>query len=167
MRADLKARNGQSISGPLDGTAPVAGREFGLVAQFLGDGRGMRLSLGLRWRVLAIAVAVSTRTGWGQDTRTVTEPVFPASCSVLQAQLSIVSGEPSSETAFDIEHLGLRQQQPGGAESGHASSRHTVCQRYGYDNYPCGNCHADGAGHGEHHELRSVRKLEEFVEELL
>jgi polygalacturonase len=36
-----------------------------------------------------------------QDTRTVTEPVIPASCAVLQAQQAIVNGEPSSETLTD------------------------------------------------------------------
>jgi len=41
----------------------------------------------------------------GQDTRTVTEPMFPASCTVLYAQLAIVNEEPSSETAFDTTRI--------------------------------------------------------------
>jgi hypothetical protein len=35
------------------------------------------------------------------DARTVTEPVIPASCTVLQAQQAIANGEPTSETTFD------------------------------------------------------------------
>jgi large repetitive protein len=52
--------------------------------------------------ILASAFALSARA---QDTRTVTEPVFPASCSTLQAQQAIVNGEPSSETTFDTAQL--------------------------------------------------------------
>jgi polygalacturonase len=52
--------------------------------------------------VLAGAFALGA---WAQDTRTVTEPVFPASCSTLQAQQAIVNGEPSSETTFDTPQL--------------------------------------------------------------
>jgi hypothetical protein len=40
-----------------------------------------------------------------QDTRNVSEPKFPPSCTVLQAQLSISGGEPSSETAFDTSRI--------------------------------------------------------------
>jgi polygalacturonase len=40
-----------------------------------------------------------------QDTRNVSEPTFPASCTVLQAQLSVSNGEPSSETAFDTSRI--------------------------------------------------------------
>jgi hypothetical protein len=39
------------------------------------------------------------------DTRTVTEPVFPASCAVLASQQAIVSGGPASETAFDTTRI--------------------------------------------------------------
>jgi polygalacturonase len=52
--------------------------------------------------VLAGAFALGA---WAQDTRTVTEPVFPGSCSTLQAQQAIVNGEPSSETTFDTAQL--------------------------------------------------------------
>ncbi|MGD0442421.1 MAG: glycosyl hydrolase family 28 protein [Edaphobacter sp.] len=52
--------------------------------------------------VLAGVIAVSAQ---GQDTRTVTEPVFPPTCSTLQAQQAIVNGEPSSETIFDTTRL--------------------------------------------------------------
>ena len=50
----------------------------------------MRLSVGLKCSVLAMVAAALTGSGLGQDTRTVTEPVFPASCTMLQAQQAIV-----------------------------------------------------------------------------
>src|SRR5271154_6276198 len=50
----------------------------------------------------AVVLAVAAQ---GQDTRTVNEPAFPASCSTLQAQQAIVSGEPASETTFDTARL--------------------------------------------------------------
>jgi hypothetical protein len=40
-----------------------------------------------------------------QDTRNVSEPTFPASCTVLQAQLTVSNGEPSSETEFDTSRI--------------------------------------------------------------
>ena len=40
-----------------------------------------------------------------QDTRTVTQPVIPASCTVLASQLGIVSGEPASEMTFDTARI--------------------------------------------------------------
>ncbi len=40
-----------------------------------------------------------------QDSRTVTEPVIPASCTVLQAQQAIVNGEPASETTLDTSRV--------------------------------------------------------------
>jgi len=46
-----------------------------------------------------------TAAAVAQDTRTVTEPVFPAVCSTLQAQLTMALGEPSSETAFDTTRI--------------------------------------------------------------
>ncbi|MHB1022759.1 MAG: glycosyl hydrolase family 28 protein [Acidobacteriaceae bacterium] len=42
---------------------------------------------------------------WGQDGRTVIEPVFPPTCTVVQAQLSVVGSEPSSETQFDTSRI--------------------------------------------------------------
>ena len=39
------------------------------------------------------------------DTRTVTEPVFPATCTTLTSQMAIVSGGPASETAFDTARI--------------------------------------------------------------
>lgn len=41
----------------------------------------------------------------GQDTRSVTEPTFPPACTAVAAQLAIVAGEPSSETAFDTARI--------------------------------------------------------------
>jgi hypothetical protein len=40
-----------------------------------------------------------------QDTRKVSEPTFPPSCTSLPAQLSISGGEPSSETNFDTSRI--------------------------------------------------------------
>jgi hypothetical protein len=40
-----------------------------------------------------------------QDTRDVSEPTFPPSCTSLPAQLSISGGEPSSETDFDTSRI--------------------------------------------------------------
>jgi hypothetical protein len=40
-----------------------------------------------------------------QDARTVTEPVIPPSCTVLQAQQAIFNGEPSSETTLDTARI--------------------------------------------------------------
>jgi hypothetical protein len=40
-----------------------------------------------------------------QDTRTVTEPVFPASCTVLTSTLAIIAGEPASETTLDTTRI--------------------------------------------------------------
>ena len=39
------------------------------------------------------------------DSRSVTEPVFPAVCSTLSAALTISGGEPSSETALDTSRI--------------------------------------------------------------
>ena len=49
----------------------------------------------------AVAALLVATVLFGQDTRHVTEPVFPQTCTTLAAQLTIVEGEPSSETAFD------------------------------------------------------------------
>src|SRR5271156_6370072 len=65
----------------------------------------------MRFRCLVEGAALATATlifglsACAQDTRTVTEPVFPATCSTLQAQQAIVSGEPASETSFDTTRL--------------------------------------------------------------
>lgn len=65
----------------------------------------------MRFRCLVEGAALATATlifgcaANGQDARTVTEPVFPATCSTLQAQQVIVSGEPASETSFDTARL--------------------------------------------------------------
>jgi hypothetical protein len=40
-----------------------------------------------------------------QDTRNVSEPKFPPTCTSLAAQLSISNGEPSSETEFDTSRI--------------------------------------------------------------
>ena len=49
----------------------------------------------------AVAALSLSAAMWGQDGRTVTEPVIPASCTVLQAQQAIANGEPASETLLD------------------------------------------------------------------
>jgi Glycosyl hydrolases family 28/Bacterial Ig-like domain (group 3) len=65
----------------------------------------MRLSAGVKFlMVFGLALGL-TGFAWGQDTRTVTEPVFPATCTVLQAQQAISGGEPTSETTFDTTRL--------------------------------------------------------------
>jgi len=40
-----------------------------------------------------------------QDTRTVTQPVIPPSCTVLSSTLAIVAGEPAAETTFDTSRI--------------------------------------------------------------
>jgi polygalacturonase len=65
----------------------------------------MRFTQEARYAGLMLLMALSAATSHGQDTRTVTEPSFPASCSVLQAQQAITNGEPSSETTFDTGRL--------------------------------------------------------------
>ena len=63
--------------------------------------------IGLFKRSLAVGILAGafTLSALAQDTRTVTEPVFPPTCSALQAQQTIVNGEPSSETTFDTASL--------------------------------------------------------------
>lgn len=55
--------------------------------------------------VMGIGMAAGAQTLATGDSRTVTEPVFPASCAVLAAQQAIVSGGPASETAFDTSRI--------------------------------------------------------------
>jgi hypothetical protein len=58
-----------------------------------------------RWTVTA-GILLSWAAGAdGQDTRTVTEPTFPPSCTVMDAQLAIINEEPASETAFDTTRI--------------------------------------------------------------
>ena len=63
--------------------------------------------MNLRMKLAAAAVVLvgMTAGAWAQDTRTVVEPVFPASCTVLQAQQAIVAGEPASETTLDTTRI--------------------------------------------------------------
>ena len=42
---------------------------------------------------------------FAQDTRTVTEPVFPTTCTALAAQQAITAGEPTSETQLDTSRI--------------------------------------------------------------
>jgi hypothetical protein len=49
----------------------------------------------------AVLVACSATAAVAQDARTVTEPVIPPSCTVLQAQQPIAAGEPTIETTLD------------------------------------------------------------------
>ena len=65
----------------------------------------MRFTCEVKSAALSILAAMLTVTAHSQDTRTVTEPLFPASCTVLQAQQSIANGEPTSETTFDTSRL--------------------------------------------------------------
>jgi hypothetical protein len=51
------------------------------------------------------ALGLSAVGAAAQDARTVTEPVIPASCMVLQAQQGIFNGEPSSETTLDTTRI--------------------------------------------------------------
>jgi Glycosyl hydrolases family 28/Bacterial Ig-like domain (group 3) len=51
------------------------------------------------------AFGISPIRGVAQDARTVTEPVIPPSCTVLQAQQAIFNGEPSSETTLDTARI--------------------------------------------------------------
>jgi polygalacturonase len=53
----------------------------------------------------ATALAAMPSALFAQDTRTVTEPVFPATCTTLAAQQAIVSGEPASETTLDTTRI--------------------------------------------------------------
>jgi polygalacturonase len=64
----------------------------------------MRLRFGVKSAALVLTV-VAAVSAQGQDTRNVTEPVFPPACSTLQAQQAIANGEPSSETTFDTTRL--------------------------------------------------------------
>jgi hypothetical protein len=50
----------------------------------------------------SVAGAQTLATG---DSRTVTEPVFPAVCTTVLSQMAIVSGGPASETAFDTARI--------------------------------------------------------------
>jgi Glycosyl hydrolases family 28/Bacterial Ig-like domain (group 3) len=52
-----------------------------------------------------LAMALGGACAYAQDTRTVVEPTFPASCTVLQSQIAIVSKEPASETTFDTTRI--------------------------------------------------------------
>jgi len=62
-----------------------------------------------RLHLLTLALLLSTvyslPSALAQDTRTVPEPVFPPTCTTLTAQLSIISGQPSSNTAFDTTRI--------------------------------------------------------------
>src|SRR5471032_3064596 len=62
----------------------------------------VRVAVGLALGVGITSGAQTLATG---DSRTVTEPVFPANCAVLAAQQAIVSGGPASETAFDTSRI--------------------------------------------------------------
>jgi hypothetical protein len=58
-----------------------------------------------RWAVSAGILLSLGADAKGQDTRAVTEPIFPPSCTVLDAQLAIMNEEPSSEMAFDTTRI--------------------------------------------------------------
>src|SRR5215472_10609477 len=56
---------------------------------------------------VSLFLAASTLLSFAQDSRTVTEPVFPVSCTVLTAQLPTVNGDlaPGSENSFDTTRI--------------------------------------------------------------
>src|SRR3984957_12646543 len=59
-------------------------------------------------RILVCAIFLVMFSGQvlrAQDSRNVTEPKFPPVCTTLSARLAIVSGGPSSETAFDTSRI--------------------------------------------------------------
>ena len=57
-----------------------------------------------RAAVLCLALPFALAAG-AQDTRTVTQPVIPPSCTVLTSTLAIVAGEPAAETTFDTTRI--------------------------------------------------------------
>jgi polygalacturonase len=65
----------------------------------------MRFTREIKIAALGVLAAIFAVFAQGQDTRTVVEPVFPATCSTLQAQQPIANGEPTSETTFDTTRL--------------------------------------------------------------
>jgi Glycosyl hydrolases family 28/Bacterial Ig-like domain (group 3) len=65
----------------------------------------MRFTFAVESAAMGVMAAILCVAAHAQDTRTVNEPTFPASCSTLQAQLAIVNGEPASETTFDTTRL--------------------------------------------------------------
>ncbi len=78
----------------------VFGRLPGAFGRLVGA-FGMLLAMGFT----LLIVLPGTGMLQAQDRRTVNTPVFPASCAVLPAELSIVHGGPSSETQFDTSRL--------------------------------------------------------------
>jgi polygalacturonase len=65
----------------------------------------MRFTGQIKGAALGVLAAMFAVFAQGQDTRTVVEPVFPTTCSTLQAQQPIANGEPTSETTFDTTRL--------------------------------------------------------------
>ena len=64
-------------------------------------GHSARFRLSVLFTLIALfANGAGSRLG-AQDTRTVNEPVFPATCATLAAQQTIANGLPTSETSFD------------------------------------------------------------------
>lgn len=55
--------------------------------------------------VLLVALTACAPAASAQDTRTVNEPVFPAVCTVLPAQMAIVNNGPASETTIDTARI--------------------------------------------------------------
>ena len=71
----------------------------------MGMVRSVRAFFGLLLVSGFLVSAAAGQTLATGDTRTVTEPVFPASCAVLSSQMAIVSGGPASETSFDTSRI--------------------------------------------------------------
>jgi len=68
--------------------------------------RRMNRARSIGTAVQMLGVCLMTVAGArAQDTRTVTEPTFPAVCTVLNATQAIVSGAPASETTFDTSRI--------------------------------------------------------------
>ena len=63
------------------------------------------LALRLRHTAVLCLLFICALTARAQDTRTVTQPVIPPSCTVLTSTMAIVAGEPASETAFDTSRI--------------------------------------------------------------
>ncbi len=65
----------------------------------------MRFSVRVLLSLVVFTVFLPAIAVEAQDTRTVVEPTFPATCTALAAQQAIVSGEPTSETTLDTTRI--------------------------------------------------------------
>jgi polygalacturonase len=65
----------------------------------------MRRNARALFALMVLSVFAPAAVLKAQDTRTVVEPTFPATCTALAAQQAIVSGEPASETTLDTTRI--------------------------------------------------------------